>query len=162
MLTWRQIALALKAGAFLTELEVGADNRLPKTAGDAQRRRLLLEDCTTWALSEDPHVTLVFELRGLWGGGFEYTHTKLGLGVEARGRYLLAHQKSVFDEVDASLTLKADLRHRQMPPVAGIGAGLGCGGEASRTVTGPRRRETLPVESCQRIERRERDKEGKE
>ena len=32
------------------------------------------------------------------GDGFEYTHTKLGLGIETRGRYLLAHQKSAFDE----------------------------------------------------------------
>ena len=39
MLTWWQIALALKAEAFLTELEAGVDGRLPKTAGNAQRRR---------------------------------------------------------------------------------------------------------------------------
>ena len=36
------------------------------------------------------------------GGGFEYAHTKLGLGIEARRRYLLAHQKSAFDEWDAT------------------------------------------------------------
>lgn len=67
MLTWRQIALALKAETFQPELEAGEDDRLPKTAEDAQRRRLLLEDCTTWTLSEDSHVTLVFELGGRWG-----------------------------------------------------------------------------------------------
>lgn len=58
--------------------------------------------------------------------------------------------------------LKADLKGRQIPPVGGIGAGLGRGGEASRTNVGQHRRETVPIESCQRIERRERDKEGKE
>ncbi len=41
-------------------------------------------------------------------GGFEYAHTKLGLGIEARGRYLLAHQKSAFDEWGTSLTLRLD------------------------------------------------------
>ena len=42
------------------------------------------------------------------GGGVEYAHTRLGLGIEARGRYLLAHQKTAFDEWGASLTLKLD------------------------------------------------------
>ena len=43
VLTWRQIDVAVKADAFLTELEAGADDRLPKTAGDAQRLRLMVE-----------------------------------------------------------------------------------------------------------------------
>ena len=121
VLTWRRIDVALKADAFLTEVEAGADDRLPKTAGDAQRVRLMLEGRTAWALSEDSHLTPVFEVGGRWdggkaetgvgaemGGGFEYAHTKLGLGIEARGRYLLAHQKSAFDEWGASLTLRLD------------------------------------------------------
>ena len=121
VLTWRRIDVALKADAFLTELEAGADDRLPKTAGDAQRLRLMVEGRTAWALSEDSHLTPVFEVGGRWdggkaetgvgaemGGGFEYAHTKLGLGIEARGRYLLAHQKSAFDEWGASLTLRLD------------------------------------------------------
>ena len=121
VLTWRQIDVALKADAFLTELEAGADDRLPKTAGDAQRLRLMVEGRTAWAMSEDAHLTPIFEIGGRWdggkaetgvgaelGGGVEYAHTKLGLGIEARGRYLLAHQKSAFDEWGASLTLKLD------------------------------------------------------
>ena len=121
VLTWRQIDVAVKADAFLTELEAGADDRLPKTAGDAQRLRLMVEGRTAWALSEASHLTPIFEIGGRWdggkaetgvgaelGGGFEYAHTKLGLGIEARGRYLLAHQKSAFDEWGASLTLKLD------------------------------------------------------
>ena len=113
--------MTVKADAFLTELEAGADDRLPKTAGDAQRLRLMLEGRTAWALSEASHLTPIFEIGGRWdggkaetgvgaelGGGFEYAHTKLGLGIEARGRYLLAHQKSAFDEWGASLTLKLD------------------------------------------------------
>ena len=121
VLTWRQIDVALKADAFLTELEAGSDDRLPETAGDAQRLRLIVEGRTAWALSEDSHLTPVFEVGGRWdggkaetgvgaemGGGLEYAHTKLGLGIEARGRYLLAHQKSAFDEWGASLTLRLD------------------------------------------------------
>ncbi len=121
VLTWRRIDVALKADAFLTELEAGADDRLPKTAGDAQRLRLMVEGRTAWALSEDARLTPIFEIGGRWdggkaetgvgaelGGGVEYAHTKLGLGIEARGRYLLAHQKSAFDEWGASLTLKLD------------------------------------------------------
>jgi len=121
VLTWRRIDVALKADAFLTELEAGSDDRLPETAGDAQRLRLMVEGRTAWVLSEDSHLTPVFEIGGRWdggkaetgvgaemGGGFEYAHTKLGLGIEARGRYLLAHQKSAFDEWGASLTLRLD------------------------------------------------------
>ena len=121
VLTWRRIDVALKADALLTELEAGADDRLPKTAGDAQRVRLMVEGRTAWAMSEDAHLTPVFELGGRWdggrgetgvgvelGGGVAYVHTTLGLGVEARGRYLLAHQKAVFDEWGASLTLRMD------------------------------------------------------
>ena len=121
VLTWRRIDVALKADAFLTELEAGSDDRLPETAGDAQRLRLMVEGRTAWALSEDSHLTPVFEVGGRWdggkaetgvgaemGGGFEYAHTQLGLGIEARGRYLLAHQKSAFDAWGASLTLRLD------------------------------------------------------
>ena len=113
--------VALKADALLTELEAGSDDRLPETAGDAQRLRLMVEGRTAWALSEDSHLMPVFEVGGRWdggraetgvgaelGGGVAYAHTKLGLGLEARGRYLLAHQKAAFDEWGASLTLKVD------------------------------------------------------
>ena len=93
VLTWRQIDVALKADAFLTEVEAGADDRLPETAGDAQRLRLMVEGRTAWAMSEDSHLTPVFEVGGRWdggkaetGGGLEYAHTKLGLGVEARAQ----------------------------------------------------------------------------
>ena len=69
VLTWRQIELALKADALLTEVEAGADDRLPKTAGGAQRLRLLVEGRTAWAVSEDSHLTPVFEVGGRWDGG---------------------------------------------------------------------------------------------
>ena len=61
----------------------------------------MLEGHTALVLSEDSYLTLVFDIGGRWdagkaetgveaelGGGVEYTHTKLGLGIEARGRCL--------------------------------------------------------------------------
>ncbi len=121
LLKWREIDLALKADTFLTELEAGRGDGLPKTAGDAQRVRLLLESRTAWHVSDESHVTPVLELGGRWDGGkaetglgaelggrLEYAHTRLGVGLEAGGRYLLAHQRSAFDEWGASLTLRLD------------------------------------------------------
>lgn len=53
-----------KADAFLTELEACSEPGLPKTAGDAQRLRLLSEDRTTWDMSEESHLTPIFEVGG--------------------------------------------------------------------------------------------------
>lgn len=90
--------MALKADALLTEVEAGADDRLPKTAGDAQRFRVMLEGRTAWTVSKESHLTPVFEIVSRWdggkaetgvgaklGGGVVYVHRKLGLGIEARG-----------------------------------------------------------------------------
>ena len=64
LLTWRQIDLALKADAFLAELEAGSEDGLPTTAGDAQRARLMLEGRAAWATSEDAQLTPSFEVGG--------------------------------------------------------------------------------------------------
>lgn len=45
---------------------------------------------------------------GELGGGVTYRHTRLGVGVEAGDRYLLAHQKAAFDEWGANLTFTLD------------------------------------------------------
>ena len=121
VLTWRQIDVAVKTDAFLTELQTDAAGGLPQTAGDAQRVRLVLEGRTARSLSDVSEVTPRLEVGGRWdagkaetgfgaelGGGLEYTHRPLGLGIEARGRYLLAHQQAAFDEWGASLTLTLD------------------------------------------------------
>ena len=113
--------MVVKADAFLRELEAGADDRLPKTVGGVQRLRLMLEGRTMWAMSEESHLppssrSAVGGTAARWrrasarrlGGGFGYAHTQLGLEIEARGRYLLAHQKSAFDEWGGILTLKFD------------------------------------------------------
>ena len=111
VLTWRQIDLAAKADAFLTELRTDAAEGLSKTAGAAQRVRLALEGRTARALSDVSNVTPSLEIGGRWdggkaetgfgaelGGGLAYARRTLGLGIEARARYLLAHQQSAFDE----------------------------------------------------------------
>ena len=98
VLTWRQIDLAAKADAFLTELRTDTAEGLPKTAGAAQRVRLALEGRTARALSDVSDATPSLEIGGRWddgkaetgfgaelGGGLEYTHRTLGLGIE-RGR----------------------------------------------------------------------------
>lgn len=45
-------------------------------------------------------ATPIFEIGGRWDGGKAETGvgTELGLGIEARGQHLLAHQKSAFDK----------------------------------------------------------------
>ncbi len=121
LFTWRKIDLAMKADAFLTGLEVGAAQGLPKASGDAQRMRLMLEGRTEWPVSEVSQVTPFLEIGGRWdrgdaetglgaelGGGLEFADTELGLSVEARGRYLLLHEESSFDEWGASVTLRLD------------------------------------------------------
>lgn len=42
------------------------------------------------------------------GGEFEYAHPELELGIAARGPYLLAYQRSAFDEWVTSPTLTLD------------------------------------------------------
>ena len=141
--TWGGIDLAVKTDAFVTELEAEDASGLPRTVGDAQRVRLMLEGGTAWALAGASELRSSLEVGGRWdggkaergfgaelGGGLAYAHTKLGLGIEARGRYLLAHEESAFEEWGASLTLRLD------PGRAGRGLWLAFapewGAEASR------------------------------
>ena len=74
--------MAVKADAFLRELEAGADDRLPKTAGDAQWLGLILEGRTIWAMSEESHLTPIFEVGGRLDGGKAET----GVGAETGRR----------------------------------------------------------------------------
>ena len=141
--TWRGIDVALEADTFLTELETAATGGLPKSAGDARRLRLRLEGRKEWEISAHSRMTPSLDLGGRWddgdaesglgvevGGGLAYVHTGLGLQVDARGRYLLAHRESAFDERGGSLTLRLD------PGEAGRGPWLafapGWGAQGSR------------------------------
>ena len=84
VLTWRRIDVALKADALLTEVEAGADDRLPKTAGDVQQLRQLVEGRTAWAMSEESHLMPVFEVGGRWDGGKAETGVGGGSGRRLR------------------------------------------------------------------------------
>jgi len=114
VLTWRQIDAAVKADAFLTELEAGADDRLPKTAGDAQRLRLMVEGRTAWAMSEDSHRPPIFEIGGRWDGGKAET----GVGAELGGGVAYAHAKLGVESKPASGT-RGRIRRRRSTSATG-------------------------------------------
>ena len=143
VVTWQGIDVAFKADTFLTELETAAARELPEATGKARRLRLRLEGRTQWEISDVSQMTPSLEIGGRWDGGdaetglgmevvggLAYTHTRLGLEVEAQGRFLLAHRKTAFDEYGGSLTVKLD------PGQAGRGLWLsfapGWGAEGSR------------------------------
>lgn len=126
------VDLAVKTDAFLVALESDAKTGLIDEAkADAERGRLMLEGRSEWVVSDDALLVPSLELGGRWdagsaetgagaelAGGVAYTHAKLGLGIEARGRYLLAHEKDDFEEWGASLMLRID------PAVPGRGLWL--------------------------------------
>ena len=126
------VDLAVKTDAFLVALESDAKTGLIDEAkADAERVRLMLEGRREWTVSEYARLVPSLELGGRWdagsaetgagaelAGGVAYTHTRLGLGIEARGRYLLAHEKDDFEDWGASLMLRID------PAVPGRGLWL--------------------------------------
>ena len=80
---------------------------------------MILEGSTEWALTPDSRLTPSLELGARWdagdaetglgvelGGGLSYTNTRLRLNVDARGRYLLVHEESDYEEWGASLTAR--------------------------------------------------------
>ena len=115
------IDLAIKADAFGTWLQTdGKETLLPGATADSSRLRLVLEGSTTWILSTDSRVTPNLELGVRWdggdaesglgmelGGGLSYTNTRLRLRVDARGRYLLVHEESDYEEWGASLMARS-------------------------------------------------------
>ena len=124
---WENIGVALEADGFLTTLQ--AESAPPSAApqsgamqsaalqahGEARRIRALVSGRGAWELAEHSHLRTNVEVGGLWngadqlgaevGGGVEYHHTGIGLGVDARGRYLLA-QNPQHREWGAGVTLR--------------------------------------------------------
>ena len=141
MAAWRGIDLALKADAFLTELETKAAEGLPEASGGAKRLRLRLEGRMQRTISPVSQLTPSLEIGGRWdggdaetglgmevGGGLAYSHTPLGLEVEARGRFLLAHREAAFDEWGGNLTVKLDPGQARVGPWATFAPGWGVEG----------------------------------
>ena len=128
------LSWALKADAVIASLR--ADEVLGALAAadaDVQRLRLLVEGRREWSASgnEQSRLGAGFEFGARYdggdvnnglgaevGGALDYRNLPLGLGLEARGRYLLGHSESEFDEWGLSAALELD------PGTQGQGASL--------------------------------------
>ena len=115
------VDLALKADAFTVSIGSEAVEGVRAVNGDARRARLMLEGSTDWRLSPNTKLTPRVEMgarldggdadTGLGtevGGGASLFNQRLGLEVEARGHWLLAHQSRNFKERGASLAVRLD------------------------------------------------------
>ena len=112
---------ALKGDGFAVEMESDEAWKLPGTKSRVQRLRMAVESAKEWSLGEHGRLRSELELGGRWdggrvekgygaelSGGVEYADSRLGVEVEARGRYLLAHQSDDFEERGASVALRFD------------------------------------------------------
>ena len=95
------------------------------------RVRLLADVRYDWQVGADSQIGLMMEAGGRWdtgdaangfgaevGGGVEYVHTGIGLGVQANGRYLVAHEDREFRDWGARAAVRFD------PGVAGRGVAV--------------------------------------
>lgn len=146
LVSWQGIDFAAKADAFRSTLRSQGKGILPSARGGSGRVRLLLEGRTDVMISPVSRLQPRLELGGRWdtgeadrglgaevGGGVAYTHTKLGLGVEAQGRYLLAHEEKAFEDWGASLKVRMD------PGIKGQGFWLSMAPVWGRPSTGAER-----------------------
>ena len=112
---------ALKGDGFVVGMESEAASMLPGTKSDVQRMRLMVESGKEWPVGDHGRLRLDLELGGRWdggrvekgygtevGGGLEYADVRMGLEVEARGRYLLAHRSGGMMERGASVAVRFD------------------------------------------------------
>ena len=146
LVSWQGIDFAAKADAFRSTLRSQGKGTLPSARGGSGRVRLLVEGRTDVMISPVSRLQPRLELGGRWdtgeadrglgaeiGGGVAYTHTKLGLGVEAQGRYLLAHEEDAFEDWGASLKVRMD------PGIKGQGFWLSMAPVWGRPSTGAER-----------------------
>ena len=111
--------LALKADAFHATLRSAEHADLAASIGTAMRGRMLAEGQTDWALTESSHLIPRLEAGLRWDGGTDveglgaeigvglaYVNSRLNLGLETQGRYLVAHQADGFEEWGAGLSLR--------------------------------------------------------
>ena len=137
---WQDVGVALEADGFLTTLQAQSAAPHPALQANAESRRIraVASGRGAWELARHSHLRANAEIGGLWngadqlgaeaGGGVEYHHTGIGLGVDARGRYLLA-QDPQHREWSAGVTV------RYAPAGTGLWFALGpsWGSAASRT-----------------------------
>ena len=128
----QNLVWSLKADAFMAALTADAvAEALAAADSDVQRLRLLIEGRREWQRSEQSLLagTVEFGARldngdadnGLGaeiGAAVDYRNLPAGIGFEARGRYLLAHAESAFDDWSLSVAMEFD------PGIQGTGASL--------------------------------------
>ena len=115
------VDLGLKADAFVVSVGSEAVEGLRVVKGNTHRARLMLDGSTDWTLSSHTRVTPSVELgarmdggdaeTGLGAelaGGASFANQRLGLVVEARGHWLIAHQDRDFKERGARLAIRLD------------------------------------------------------
>ena len=146
LVSWNGIDFAAKADAFRSTLRSQGKVNLQSARGGSGRVRVLVEGRTERMISPVSRLQPRLEVGVRWdtgeaekglgaeiGGGLAYTHTKLGLGVEAQGRYLLAHEEKAFEDWGASLRVRMD------PGVKGQGFWLSMAPVWGRPSTGAER-----------------------
>ena len=131
--TWQNIDLELKSDAFVMSMdgEANGGSAQPDVRARAQGIRLTLAGRKELMATDRGRLGANLEFGGRWdggdaqtgtgaevGGGLDYRHADLGLGVALQGQYLLFHQAESFDEKGASVTLEFD------PGVQGQGFSL--------------------------------------
>ncbi len=125
-----EFELALKADAFIVELESEDVPGLPEVTAQARRARLLLEASRHWQVQPEARLSTRLELGVRVDGGdaeegegaevgvgLEYANGR-GLSTALRAHGLLAHKESDFEAWGASLTVQLD------PGVSGQGLAL--------------------------------------
>ena len=103
LLGWSGGSAAIKADAFLAMLSSGEKSGLAAARTTPYRVRLLAEARHRWQFWEESWLEPVVQAGGRYdgalgaelAGGISYRHAGIGLGVDVRGRYLIAapHQE---------------------------------------------------------------------
>ena len=131
--TWRNVDLELQSDAFVMFMKGEPEgNEAPsEVKAHSQGVRLMLAGRSELMASEKERLGLNLEFGGRWdggdaqigwgtevGGGLDYRHAGLGLGVAVEGQYLLLHRAQSFEDKGVSLTMEFD------PGVQGQGFSL--------------------------------------
>ena len=126
------IGWALKADAVTARFSADAlASEIVAADADVERLRLMVEGRREWPRTDQARLGASFEFGARLDGGdggsgvgaelgaaVDYRNMPLGLGLEARGRYLLAHAESGFEDWGLSVALELD------PGMQGSGASL--------------------------------------
>ena len=115
-----RFGLAIKADAFLVQMEADEHENLPGVQADTSRKRLALEGSRSFEFEGGSLLTGTLELGGLAdagdaetgagaevGAGLAYQHPG-GIDIQAHGHMLLTHEESEFEQWGASLAITFD------------------------------------------------------